>query len=1620
LTVSDGSLTGQDSDTPAITPTNDAPTIDVVANDFVENSASDGDIAATYTTHDEDGDALTVDFTPGTNDNGYYAIVNGQVVLTQAGADFVNNGGTLPAVDLTVSDGSLTGQDSDTPEITPTNDAPVAQDDRFNVNEGAVVSGNLIADNSNGVDSDPENDPLSITHVNNTQLVFDQDGWSQTLTVEGGTVRVKADGTFEYAHDGSEPTPTDPSFTYTLSDGSLSDVGEVTFEVGAVNDKPTIKSVTNTRVSEEGLVDGVTDTTGNTDTTDSVTASGSINIEDLDGDTLSVSLSGPVTAMTSGGESINWAWDADTGTLTGSIGVAGTDSYQEVMTVKLTAPDGNSSGEWSYDVTLLAPVDHVDPTSEDNLSLDFGISVDDGDGGTTDGSFNVIIEDDAPEAHINDLVADNVAHIDGYTGTLTVKGADNNYSADLTGNVTGWSDEVGSELYFADSGLTTGGETIYYFIDPATPDVMIAYTSTTSAVYGDAGADQSVVFTLSVDPNSGEYVLNLEQPITEVISTSADLTGTIPGGNDEDLFILLQGSVVGEVNVNDQIQCSITATDINGAIDTVNTSPNGIGVGTGKDIGDGETLILTFSGPVTDNLSLTLSHNNGNEYTGNATFYVSGVDANGVAITDTFVGTSAEFTTYLSNSPIAEINLIQLSTASDGSDFNLQSLNTETITVDTSGTTLDFTVDIIDGDGDVDSDNDFSVTLNAPSALTALTPYGFASLDEATLLSDAADNDTETLLFKAGDSEINSFSFGDTSNIEVQGIRQPMSWRIEDGKLIGSMNGRGDLLKLTLDWDAIAAGQQGTVVLDAELLGKMPHNIDVDNLLITGIEVIAADASGSNATSSVTVSVADNNLAPLATDDYFGVGLNSHYYSYNDSTDGGNLSSVSQVRDFINSNEADATFFATTLNYAWGNGNLGTGNSLQQFLGDDAASLSNDPGNSSDAILHMQGSVQLDAGTYGLKVTADDGYSVLINGVVVAQVSRNQSSSTRLPGDDGHIYFDITDSGAHSIEVIYWDQGGAYQLNIELGEFDQNNQQIGDYTPLGDQIIANGVVVLEDTPFTFSADSILANDTDPDGDLLSIISVGNAENGTVELDADGNVVFTPDTGYSGSASYEYTVQDEDGLTDTATVYFDVIPTRDYGFVGGTDGDNTLQGSDDHDVIVSDTTGLQIVAGEDYNIAFILDSSGSMGTSAVNTAKSQLIEVFRTLQASTSGEYSGTVNIAVIDFSGSATTSISLNIQDLDIDALVNGSNSAWNNITNGGSTDYIDAFNATTDWFSSSLVTNNPGNNITYFITDGEHNQGGDPLGAFNLLNAISEVEAVGIKQSIDAEDIVAYDSDGNVQAKVSVDNLASVILGSETTLLQGDDQTTGGQGNDIIFGDLTQFTGIEGQGFTALQAFVAQETNADTNSVTVQEIHAFITANPEMFNITNTNDGADTLEGGEGNDILFGQGGNDTLIGGLDNDTMIGGLGDDKLTGNEGSDTFVWTTNSVDGTDTTDHITDFNLAEDKLDLSDILQGDTVNELAQHLSFTNENGSTSINIDTDGNGSFDQHIVLDGVDLIGQFGNDEADIISGLLGNNGEGPLIVSTSTGDPVTQSVNTPDPLDDQFSPNGFNLVP
>lgn len=73
---------------------------------------------------------------------------------------------------------------------------------------------------------------------------------------------------------------------------------------------------------------------------------------------------------------------------------------------------------------------------------------------------------------------------------------------------------------------------------------------------------------------------------------------------------------------------------------------------------------------------------------------------------------------------------------------------------------------------------------------------------------------------------------------------------------------------------------------------------------------------------------------------------------------------------------------------------------------------------------------------------------------------------------------------------------------------------------------------------------MLANDSDPDGDTLTIISVDSPSTGTVTLNEDGTISFKPAAGFNGDATFTYTVQDSDGLTDSATVTVHVEPVSD--------------------------------------------------------------------------------------------------------------------------------------------------------------------------------------------------------------------------------------------------------------------------------------------------------------------------------------------------------------------------------------------------------------------------------------------------------------------------------------------
>ena len=74
----------------------------------------------------------------------------------------------------------------------------------------------------------------------------------------------------------------------------------------------------------------------------------------------------------------------------------------------------------------------------------------------------------------------------------------------------------------------------------------------------------------------------------------------------------------------------------------------------------------------------------------------------------------------------------------------------------------------------------------------------------------------------------------------------------------------------------------------------------------------------------------------------------------------------------------------------------------------------------------------------------------------------------------------------------------------------------------------------ENAPLTVLAADLLSNDSDPDGDLVPAISrILSSENGTAEL-SNGDVVFTPNAGFFGNASFTYEITDATDLTSTAT------------------------------------------------------------------------------------------------------------------------------------------------------------------------------------------------------------------------------------------------------------------------------------------------------------------------------------------------------------------------------------------------------------------------------------------------------------------------------------------------------
>lgn len=73
---------------------------------------------------------------------------------------------------------------------------------------------------------------------------------------------------------------------------------------------------------------------------------------------------------------------------------------------------------------------------------------------------------------------------------------------------------------------------------------------------------------------------------------------------------------------------------------------------------------------------------------------------------------------------------------------------------------------------------------------------------------------------------------------------------------------------------------------------------------------------------------------------------------------------------------------------------------------------------------------------------------------------------------------------------------------------------------------------------------VLENDSDADGDTLSISNVTAASNGSVVINSDKTITYTPKGNYNGSDSFTYTVTDGNGGSDTANVAITIAAVND--------------------------------------------------------------------------------------------------------------------------------------------------------------------------------------------------------------------------------------------------------------------------------------------------------------------------------------------------------------------------------------------------------------------------------------------------------------------------------------------
>ncbi|MBN3537828.1 Ig-like domain-containing protein [Sphingomonas pseudosanguinis] len=400
--------------------------------------------------------------------------------------------------------------------------------------------------------------------------------------------------------------------------------------------------------------------------------------------------------------------------------------------------------------------------------------------------------------------------------------------------------------------------------------------------------------------------------------------------------------------------------------------------------------------------------------------------------------------------------------------------------------------------------------------------------------------------------------------------------------------------------------------------------------------------------------------------------------------------------------------------------------------------------------------------------------------------------------------------------------------------------------------------------------AVLANDSDPEGDAITVQSVTNGAHGTVSINSDGTLSYTAAAGYSGNDSFTYTATDGAGLTSTATVAV-VVGVLDHDTVGN---DVFLQGNYmEIGVSSAGSLGTASAAPANYHptngarrISYVVDTDGWNAGAAPKSGDFTLPgSPVDTIGFGFNGrsfiqdQRSGRNDIATTTVDTTVGTTLSTTTTGT---ASYNGGTMAVKQVIE------LDA-NAT--YYKTTITVTNTGSSTlsdVRFLRSFDPDQDVDKGGSFATYN-----------------DVLSNPTAGNALA---ISRATGPMSGVSVNLVSFD---AAARSSNYGFANYDVYAGSAYANPVDRNGTMADE--AITLAFGFGNLGVGETMTKTFYTSLNGSSGA--------NDMLIGGNGNDVLNAGAGDDILLGLTGNDTLTGGTGNDTFVFTKGS--GADT---ITDF------------------------------------------------------------------------------------------------------------------